>query len=70
MNNRIRVGEWSRRKTKSVRERESMRMLTEFLNAHTPLQKREVIKSFNPLYFVFGETLNPRKEVEHETNEL
>jgi hypothetical protein len=64
--NRVRHGEWSRRKTKSVREQQSTRMLTEFLNAHTPQQKREVIRSFNPLYFVFGETLNPRKEVEHE----
>jgi hypothetical protein len=64
--NRVRHGEWSRRKNKSVREQQSTRMLTEFLNAHTPQQKREVIRSFNPLYFVFGETLNPRKEVEHE----
>lgn len=64
--NRTRHGEWSKRKSKSVREQQSTRMLTEFLNAHTPYQKREVIKSFNPLYFVFGETLNPRKEVEHE----
>jgi hypothetical protein len=64
--NRVRHGEWSRRKNKSVREQQSTRMLTEFLNAHTAQQKREVIRSFNPLYFVFGETLNPRKEVEHE----
>ena len=64
--NRIRVGEWSRRKTKSVREQQSVRMLTEFMQAQTPHEKREVIRSFNPLYFVFGETLNPRKEVEHE----
>ena len=70
MNNRIRVGEWSRRKTKSVREQESTRMLTEFLRAQTAQEKRAVISSFNPLYFVLGETLNPRKEVEHETNEL
>jgi hypothetical protein len=66
MNERIRVGEWSRRKTKSIREQESIRMLTEFMQAQTPHEKREVIRSFNPLYFVFGETLNPRKEVEHE----
>ena len=64
--NRIRVGEWSRRKTKSVREQQSVRMLTEFMKAQTPHEKREVIRSFNPLYFVFGETLNPRKEVENE----
>ena len=64
--NRIRVGEWAQRKTNKIRQQNSMRMLTEFLNAHTPHEKREVIRSFNPLYFVFGETLNPRKEVEHE----
>jgi hypothetical protein len=64
--NRIRHGEWSRRKTKSIREQQSVRMLTEFMQAQTPHEKREVIRSFNPLYFVFGETLNPRKEVEHE----
>ena len=70
MNERIRVGEWSKRKTKSVREQQSLRMLTEFMQAQTAHEKREVIRSFNPLYFVFGETLNPRQEVEHETNEL
>ena len=64
--NRIRVGEWAQRKTNKIRQQNSMRMLTEFLNAHTPQEKRAVIRSFNPLYFVFGETLNPRKEVEHE----
>ena len=64
--NRIRVGEWAQRKTNKIRQQNSMRMLTEFLNAQTPHEKREVIRSFNPLYFVFGETLNPRKEVEHE----
>jgi hypothetical protein len=64
--NRIRVGEWAQRKTNKIRQQNSMRMLTEFLNAQTAHEKREVIRSFNPLYFVFGETLNPRKEVEHE----
>ena len=64
--NRSRHGEWAQRKTNKIRQQNSMRMLTEFLNAHTPQEKREVIKGFNPLYFVFGETLNPRKEVEHE----
>lgn len=68
MNERNRHGEWSKRKTKSIRENESMRMLTEFLNAHTPQQKRAVISSFNPYYFVFGETLNPRKEDLYEDN--
>jgi hypothetical protein len=66
--NRIRVGEWSRRKTKSMREQQSVRMLTEFMQAQTAHEKREVIRSFNPLYFVFGETLNPRKEELYEDN--
>lgn len=66
MNERSRHGEWAQRKTNKIRQQQSMRMLTEFLNANSPQQKREVIKTFNPLYFVFGETLDPRKEVEHE----
>ena len=58
------MSEWAQRKRKSVREQQSMRMLTEFLKAKTPNEKREVIKSFNPYYFVFGDTLdpNPTKE--------
>ena len=67
-NNRTRHGEWAQRKTNKIRQQQSLRMLTEFLNAHTPQQKREVIKGFNPLYFVFGETLNPRKEDLYEDN--
>ena len=66
MNERSRHGEWAQRKTNKIRQQQSMRMLTEFLNANSPQQKREVIKTFNPLYFVFGETLDPRKEVNHE----
>jgi hypothetical protein len=66
MNERNRHGEWSRRKTKSVREQQSTRMLTELLRAQTPQEKRAVITSFNPYYFVFGETLNPRKEAHYE----
>lgn len=67
---RNRHGEWAQRKTNKIRQQQSMRMLTEFLNAHTPHQKREVIKSFNPLYFVFGETLNPRPQKEEVCHEL
>lgn len=65
-----RHGEWAKRKTKSVREQQSMRMLTEFLRAKTPHEKREVIKSFNPHYFVFGETLNPRPQEGEVCHEL
>jgi hypothetical protein len=63
-NNRIRVGEWSRRKNNKVREQQSLRMLTEFMQAQTPHEKREVIKSFNPLYFVFGYELGGKRESE------
>jgi hypothetical protein len=50
--NRTRYGEWAERKRKSVREQQSARMLAEFMQAQTPQQKREVIRSFNPLYFI------------------
>jgi hypothetical protein len=50
--NRVRHGEWAERKRKSVREQQSVRMLTEFMKAQTPQEKREVIRSFNPLYFI------------------
>jgi hypothetical protein len=63
-----RTGEWAQRKSKSMRDQESMRMLTEFLNAQTPQQKRAVISSFNPHYFLFGNKLNPRKEELYEDN--
>jgi hypothetical protein len=62
--NKSRHGEWAQRKTNKIRQQQSMRMLTEFLNAHTPHQKREVIKSFNPLYFVFGYELGGKRESE------
>jgi len=68
--NRVRHGEWSRRKNKSVREQQSTRMLAEFMKAQTAHEKREVIRSFNPLYFVFGETLNPRPQKEEVCHEL
>lgn len=35
-------------------------MLVQFLRATTPKEKRDVIKSFAPHYFIFGETLDPR----------
>jgi hypothetical protein len=50
--NRVRHGEWAERKRKSVREQQSVRMLAEFMQAQTPHEKREVIRSFNPLYFI------------------
>ena len=58
------LSNWGKRKARRQSPRDTM--LTDFLRATTPHEKREVIKTFNPHYFAFGETLNPRKEVEHE----
>ena len=60
----INKSNWAQRKARKMSPRDTM--LTDFLRATTPHEKREVIKTFNPHYFAFGETLNPRKEVEHE----
>jgi hypothetical protein len=51
---------YAERKAKRTSPRETM--LVDFLRAKTPHEKREVIKTFNPYYFVFGDTLNPQKE--------
>ena len=55
---------WAKRKERKMSPKDTM--LTDFLRATTPHEKREVIKTFNPHYFAFGETLNPRKEIENE----
>lgn len=60
-----RTGEWAERKRKSIREIQSMQMLNDFLNAQTPQDKRRVIESFNPHYFVLttptqGDSNEPR----------
>ena len=47
-----------------LKDEQARAMLSTFLTAKTPQEKREVIKSFNPYYFTFGETLNPYKENE------
>jgi hypothetical protein len=39
-------------------------MLADFLRAKTPYEKREIIKTFSPHYFVFGNTLDPRNPYE------
>lgn len=59
------------RLTKAQAKREDQRrreMLASFLRAKTPAEKRAVITTFNPYYFTFGETLDPRprKEEDHE----
>ena len=57
---------YAQRKAKRASPQETM--LRDFLLAKTPYEKREVIKTFNPFYFTFGETLdpNPRKEMQDE----
>ena len=55
---------YAQRKAKKSSPQENM--LRDFLQAKTPYEKRQVIKTFNPHYFILGETLDPRKEVNHE----
>lgn len=54
---RDQIGDWARRKAKKSSPQD--RMLTDFLRAKTPQEKREVIKNFAPYYFVFGNKLEP-----------
>ena len=56
---------YAQRKAKRASPQETM--LRDFLLAKTPYEKREVIKTFNPHYFLLGETLDPRprKEEDH-----
>lgn len=58
------MSSYAQRKAKRASPQETM--LRDFLLAKTPHEKREVIKTFNPYYFAFGETLNPRKEMQDE----
>lgn len=52
-----------------LKDEQARNMLASFLTAKTASEKREVIKTFNPYYFTFGETLNPRpQEYEDEDN--
>lgn len=59
------ITDYAKRKLKRTSPQDTM--LRDFLLAKTPHEKREVIKTFNPYYFAFGETLNPRKEIENES---
>jgi len=58
---------WKERQLRKASPRD--RMLHDFLLAKTPTEKRRVIESFAPHYFVFGTKLdpNPTKETEDET---
>jgi thymidylate synthase len=64
--NKIYNPEWSARKRRNRNELEALRMLVELMKADTPKEKRKVIKTYNPYHYIFGNKLNPRKEVSHE----
>lgn len=69
--NTVKSGEWATLKRNHRKKKPDPRdtMLADFLRAKTPHEKREVIRTFTPHYFVFGETLNPNdpyKENDHE----
>lgn len=57
------------RKTKKVLSPQET-MLRDFLNAKTPQAKREIIATFAPHYFIFGERLDPRNPYEERGDEL
>ena len=56
------LSNWGKRKARRQSPRDTM--LTDFLRATTPSEKREVIKNFAPHYFIFGESLDPRNPYE------
>lgn len=57
-------------RSKAKRDEEMRRnMLGNFLRAKTAEEKRAVIESFAPHYFVFGTTLDPRPHQPTEEND-
>lgn len=54
---------------KSVEDQARHNMLRDFLVATTPEEKRKVIESFAPHYFVFGNKLDPRNPYEENEDE-
>jgi hypothetical protein len=59
-----------RLRSQAKREDEQRRnMLADFLRAPTAREKRKVIESFAPYYFVFGTTLDPRPHQPTEEND-
>jgi hypothetical protein len=57
-----------KRLAKRREEQRRTQMLSDFLNAKTAREKRAVITSFAPYYFIFGTTLSPKSPYETETN--
>ena len=60
--------EWIKRKRRNKNEIEALRMLIELMKSSTAKEKRAVIEMYNPYHYVFGNKLNPRKEVPNESN--
>ena len=58
---------WKDRQLRKASPRD--RMLRDFLNAGTPQEKRKVIESFAPHYFVFGTKLNPNPNYNQPSEE-
>ena len=63
----INKSNWAQRKARKMSPRDTM--LTDFLRATTPHEKRAVITAFAPHYFIFGESLDPRNPYEEMNHE-
>lgn len=60
------IQDTARAKEKKRKTTPQQNMLRDFLLAKTAEEKRDVIKTFAPYYFVFGTTLNPKSPYEEE----
>ena len=58
---------WQERQLRKASPKD--RMLHDFLGSPTPQTKRAIIASFNPYYFIFGNTLDPRNPYEKENQD-
>lgn len=63
----IHMSNWQQRKARKMSPKDTM--LTDFLKATTPSEKRAVITAFAPHYFIFGDTLDPRNPYEQENQD-
>lgn len=59
--------DWELRQAKKHEKKQADMMLTNFLRAKTAEEKRAVIESFAPYYFVFGTDLKPKREDDGDT---
>lgn len=73
------ANKWKPKKTEAWEVRKARRreqvcspkelMLRDLLMATTPQEKRRVIETFAPHYFIFGTTLDPRNPYEQENQD-